>query len=252
MLPSWLNWFRPVVNALRGPVNGRTALRWKAPDKRVLPLTLEERLQRALTWADREAKLANEPERTLYRLDAGKNGGRNPFADHPGSLWKDEEGNTHRSLDCVGAVCYWDGIDRYQPETFPIYGGWMNTDAILLDARGWHGVKPKDWERRVELAPRSWWEVVHRPYPGCNLVYGSVNRGGAGGRIGHIAKVVSLDSSIPMTSRDYWEAMMIVHCSAGNSATLGHAIAKTNALAFYGRDRQGRAKDTAFIDLVSY
>lgn len=110
-----------------------------------------------------------------YRLETA-NGGKNPFAQNCGD-WS--YGNRTMTADCVGAVCFWLGIDRYQPdpEVFPEYGGWMNTDSIIqhadADAALW---------RRLRLG--------ESPRAGDVLVSPSTRKLLGGRKPGHIGLIV--------------------------------------------------------------
>lgn len=114
-------------------------------------------------------------------------GGNNPSAKGPGTA-------PGVSSDCVGFVAWACGFDRYQPGRFEYYGGWINTDSMLLDATGKQGF----FKPMLELI-----------YPHL-IVYPSTFREGKRVRVGHVGLVV--------------DAGRVVHCSAGNQRRLGRAI----------------------------
>jgi hypothetical protein len=251
ILSSALTVFTRTLTSLKpNPVPGKTAPRFKAPPKRFKEMTTEEQLRRTKRLLDEEARLAHDEDRCLYRLDPGKNGGRDPHALDPASQWTDGD-DVFRSLDCSGYYFYVTGADRFQPETFPHYGGYMNTDSVLLDARGWAGTRTQDYRERQKRAKQAWWRVV-APRAGCGVVYGSVDRNGDEPRVGHIGKVMYVDTSIPVTEPLFWEQMRVAHCSSGNARQFGHAIAETNGMIWFNPDKYGRPKHAAFVDLVDY
>lgn len=133
-----------------------------------------------------------------YALGAG---GRNPRSNTPA--------DSRNRCDCSGFVCWALGIDRRTDH--PLYtafnGGWINTDAIVFDARQPTGLF------RPALAVE----------PGVLLVYGSPGRG----RYGHIAIVSDVDGQA--------NVRRIIHCASGNFTRHGDAVAETDAAVFNGR-----------------
>lgn len=115
-----------------------------------------------------------------YRLETA-NGGKNPFAQNCGD-WS--YGDRTMTADCVGAVCFWLGIDRYQPDpnVFPEYGGWMNTDSIIEHAQALHWPPADLWRPVVgPLLPVRAGDVLVSPS----------TRKPLGGRVpGHIGLIV--------------------------------------------------------------
>ena len=77
--------------------------------------------------------------KTTYILGAG---GRDPKASTPLTKRNGAVGS-----DCVGFTSWALGHDRFQPESFPYYDGWINTDSLIMDANG----------------ERSWYEPIARP-----------------------------------------------------------------------------------------
>ncbi len=87
------------------------------------------------------------------------NGGKDPTAPDPADRWS-KPGSTfvNRTCDCVGAVAWGGGWDRYQRERFAhVYDGWINTDSMRIDAHG---------EARC-------FRRIDRPEPGAIIVYAS-------------------------------------------------------------------------------
>src|SRR5262245_30051452 len=81
-----------------------------------------------------------------YRL-RNYNGGRDPFATDPATRWTDEHGFRHATCDCAGFAAWCLGFDRYQPEHFPYWGGWINTDSAI-----WEALHDARWFKAIELA----------------------------------------------------------------------------------------------------
>lgn len=117
--------------------------------------------------------------------------------------------------DCIGFVMWCLGIDRYQPKTFPLYGGWMNTDSIIADARG----------------GQTWWTEVPRwqAVAGDLVVYPS-SRLGSKGHVGIVADVRKAQQSLGKTPTSEWtDCLDIVHCSSGHQRSLGYSISLERA-----------------------
>jgi hypothetical protein len=154
-----------------------------------------------------------------YRLK-DFNGGKNPKAPHPATVWyeKDVGGVSHerRTCDCIGGASWIGGWDRFQPVRFShLYGGWINTDSMLMDARG-------SKKCFVELS---------KPEPGCYVVCAS---GSPGHRVGHIGTVVSVPQYWNPSDRGCWEALKIVDVASrspkrANGLTTGRGWYGTNA-----------------------
>jgi hypothetical protein len=87
--------------------------------------------------ANRAELLAGAWDPTIwYFLDAEKgtrNGGRDPTARDCATHWKDGNGKPWATTDCTGLVCWALGIPR-KLKRFKQYGGYINTDAAILDA----------------------------------------------------------------------------------------------------------------------
>lgn len=124
-----------------------------------------------------------------YSMIRGRNGGRDPYAADPRS-------RGYNSADCIGFAFWAFGIDRYQPD-FPFYGGWINTDSMMMDAMA----------KRMFFVPLAEIEYPHM------IVYpsGTKQEVAAGlPRIGHIG--VAIDDK------------RVIHCSYSNDRLLGHGV----------------------------
>lgn len=76
-----------------------------------------------------------------YYLLKDHNGGKDPTAADPFDRWPhagaDGISREARTADCIGGASWCGGFDRYQPVRFAhLYGGWINTDSMILDAQG--------------------------------------------------------------------------------------------------------------------
>lgn len=143
-----------------------------------------------------------------YRLK-DHNGGKDPTALNHGTVWHetDAKGVKHPRLtsDCVGGMAWACGFDRYQPELFKhLYGGWINTDSMLLDARD-QGLC---------------FELLDRPEPGCLIVFGS---GTGGHRVGHVGGVIEVPAEWDARSIECWKGLRIVDQA---SRTPGNAVSR--------------------------
>lgn len=170
----------------------------------ILPLTVEQRIRRALylsqaadssvldSWVENPSFKCPD---IYYRLK-DYNGGKNPKAPHPASIWyeKDENGipRERRTCDCIGGAAWIGGWDRYQPVRFShLYGGWINTDSMLMDANG----------------PRKCFAKIDRPVPGCYVVCAS---GSPGHKVGHIGTVISVPDNWDASRRESWQLLSVV------------------------------------------
>lgn len=184
----------------------------------VVPLSRQQRIQRALylaglcdvgmldPWVRRDGS-KHCPDG--YYLLKDHNGGKDPTAPDPFDYWS-KEGSTfvNRTADCIGGAAWIGGWDRYQPIRFAhIYGGWINTDSMRIDARG-----------AMKCFVR-----IPTPEPGCYVVAGSGSRGHA---IGHIGTVVGGCEGFDARRRSCWEALEVVDVAsrgtrAANQLTTG-------------------------------
>lgn len=157
-------------------------------------------------------------------------GGRNPFASDPQGLVT-RHGIKRRGLDCSGLVCHALGLDRFQ-EGYPLNGGWINTDAIVSDARG----------------PQYLFQLTEHPEIGMVLVFPGidVDHDGDRDRIGHTAIV----SGVPAEwnpDRPQWHLLTILDCAPSNSSKVPKAkgdVAEHHAHYFGGKKTfRGRTMD---------
>jgi hypothetical protein len=145
---------------------------------------------------ERARRIATKP--SVYVLGAG---GRDPKADVPFTKRDGKYGS-----DCVGFTCWCLGHDRYQPATFTAYTGWINTDSLMMDARG----------------SQQWYAAIKRPGPGDVVVFPSIVKDGHRKRMGHIALVVSVPHDMPAdvyalsdTERRSWLLRVgVIDCAA--------------------------------------
>lgn len=133
-----------------------------------------------------------------YRLGEG---GRDPS--RPSCATPDERGRP--SSDCIGFVAWASGIDRFRPGVFRTYGGWINTDSAIADARSHRDVFVEVPRWQADVGD---WVVYGARYLGLDK--------------GHVGVVVS---TIGRVGIQHWdERLGIAHCSSGNQRTLGYGI----------------------------
>ncbi len=154
------------------------------------------------------------------RYELGE-GGRNPANPNCAT-----SGRRHSiASDCIGFAAWCSGIDRYQPARFRTYGGWINTDSAIIDARG-----PGDAFTEV---PR--WDAV----PGDWVVYPSRFRGLQKGHVGVVARVLE---AVPR-QRVWTDRLVIAHCSAGADRKFGYSISYLEVGSFTSRATVLRLKE---------
>lgn len=149
-----------------------------------------------------------------YVLGAG---GKDPHASDPRS-----EKDGKFGLDCTGGDSYASAIARFQ-KNFPLYGGWINTDSIVADARG----------------DQVLFELLDKPVRGCGLVFCGIDfdHDGDRERIGHKAWVSAIDPSFDPKHPDY--RLVTIWDCAGSNSTLAGAVGdvmKHPAGYFNGKD----------------
>jgi hypothetical protein len=150
----------------------------------------------------------------FYRL-AYPNGGTDPTAPDPAARWSNP-GSTFVNItaDCIGGASWCGGWDRKQPMRFAhLYSGSINTDSMLLDARG---------ERRC-------FEPVDRPAPGLFVVCAS---GSPGHKVGHIGTIVSVPAEWDAKLRECWEAIGVVDVASRGAGV--RANKRTTARGWFG------------------
>jgi hypothetical protein len=169
-------------------------------------------VSRADAAVTRARRAAASP--SLYVLGAG---GRDPKARTPHT-----KRNGLTGSDCVGFTSWCLQHDRYQPETFELYDGWINTDSLMTDARG----------------ARSWYAEVDTPKPGDVVVFPSIHKDGKRIRMGHIALVVEVPDKMPanvftlkaLERREWLARAKVIDCAAASSRK-PYAIKETTAAA---------------------
>jgi hypothetical protein len=155
---------------------------------------------------------------SFYILGAG---GRSPTADTPFTV---RDGRT--GSDCVGFTCWCLSHDRYQPKTFTTYGGWINTDSLMMDAHG----------------PCEWYAPQPKPEPGDVVVFPSLHHDGKMTRMGHIALVVDVPAdmpddvyALPAAERRQWlTRVRVIDCAAAHGR-VPHAVSETTAAASWDK-----------------
>lgn len=171
----------------------------------VVPLLRTQRVRRALYLAGlctiddldpyvrRDGAEKHCPD-IFYRLK-DYNGGKDPTAAHPADVWyeTDKQGVRHerRTGDCISAAAWIGGWDRYQPQRFGFYSGWINTDSMRMDAAG----------------PAKCFARIHSPESGCYVVAGSGSRGHA---IGHIGTIIGGCDDFDASKLECWQALEVV------------------------------------------
>lgn len=193
----------------------------------VLGLNAQQRLARALylagetelsTLDDFVRRDASTPAKCpdIYYLLKDHNGGKDPTASDPADRWT-ESGRAfvNRTCDCIGGACWVGGWDRYQPVRFAyLYGGWINTDSMLMDARG----------------KQKCFRTIPEPEPGCYVVCAS---GSPGHRIGHIGTVVGVPTNWRPDARSCWAEMGVVDVAY---RTPNPANRRTTAVGWFATD----------------
>lgn len=184
----------------------------------VLPLTQEQVAARARYLAGLAIASALDPYvrapamhcvEGYYQLK-DHNGGKDPTAADPFDRWpfqaKDGSWLTAITADCIGGAAWCGGFDRFQPIRFShIYGGWVNTDSMLMDARG----------------PAKCFVEVDRPEVGCFVVCKSGSRGHV---VGHIGTIVSVPAEWTRKERECWKAIGVVDVASTGSGNRANTL----------------------------
>lgn len=144
-----------------------------------------------------------------YYLLSEHNGGKDPTAPDPFDRWSNP-GSTfvNRTGDCIGGASWCGGFDRYQPVRFAhLYGGWINTDSMLLDATG----------------PRKCFEPLVAPVAGCFLVAPTGSPGFE--KCGHIITLHTVPDVFDIDDIACWKATLgcdVAALGAGKRANTTH------------------------------
>lgn len=157
--------------------------------------------------------------RIRYRL-ADHQGGRDPHADDCASHWHSLIKRIPLATsDCAGFVAWCLGFDRYQPKTFATYGGWINCDSALIDARA-----------NCQL-----FHAVLTPEPGDLVVFPSIDldRDGKRDRYGHTGLVTYVG---PRWTPGAWSMLRVAHCSSLSDQRFDRAIMETAGLVWARRE----------------
>lgn len=167
-----------------------------------------------------------------YRLEY-PNGGTDPTASDPFARWsKPGSSFINITADCIAGALWCQGVDRKQPERFPIWGGAINCDSLLMDARD----------------QAACFRLLDRPEPGCMLVYDSVDydHDGDRDRVGHIMTITDVPAEWDPASLECWRAIK----GADVAARRGRANMATTGLGWFGLDKRGVPKDSQFVRCV--
>ena len=192
----------------------------------VLPLMGSDRLNRmrylggllTIDRLDGLVRKAGAPKECpdIYYLLTKHNGGKDPTASDPASRWKKLfRSFVNVTCDCIGGMAWCGGWDRYQPVRFShIYGGWINTDSMIMDATG----------------PAKCFKVIHRPEPGCYVVFNSQNS--LHGK-GHIGGIIEIPEEYEPHNRSWWKKLTVVDVA---HRTPHPANAVTTGLTWYNHN----------------
>ena len=180
----------------------------------IIPISAKQAVTRALLATLSPAR---------YKLGAG---GKDPSLPYPMSSLDGVFGS-----DCVGFVAWALGFDRFQEKEFSTFGGWINTDSILLDAAG----------------NREFFEFTDKPRAGDLVVFPSLLKDGKRIRIGHVALVTETKTNTAAWTDNLWrreksdrasylEKIIVIDCSANILRKLaGYAIQQTTAAASWNK-----------------
>lgn len=168
------------------------------------------------TWAQARARWQSFIKLPIrYKLSAG---GRDPRADDPRS-----EVDGVNGLDCSGAHAAARRFARKQ-KNFRYYGGWVNTDSMIADARG-----------KQDL-----YEPLDRPVPGAVLVFCGIDidNDGKRNRVGHVADVDEIAATFDPKHPNFLY-VTIFDCAGSNSELPGSDsdVARHPAGYFNGKDK---------------
>lgn len=138
------------------------------------------------------------------------NGGKDPTAIDPFDRWRKPDSlQVNRTADCA-AIQWTQGNDRYQPDV-RVYGGWLNTDSIIIDATGKQQV----------------YKAVPKPARGGLVVCASGSRGHA---IGHVGGTPDGDDQFDYNDRRCWERLGVIDIA---SRGINRANRRSTALGWF-------------------
>lgn len=170
----------------------------------VLPLTDEQRVARmrylaqlaSIDTLDSYARKDGAPSfcPDIYYLLKDHNGGKDPTAPDPADRWSNAGSQfVNRTCDCIGGQAWCGGWDRDQPNIPDPsgYGGEINTDSMLIDARG------KALRFRILAAPK----------PGCMVVWAT---GDGGMKMGHIGGVIGVPDHWDPKNPACWAEVVVI------------------------------------------
>ena len=136
-----------------------------------------------------------------YRMGSG---GMDPSGTTPAGL--------DGALDCSGFSAWALGFSRQSKDPFylKVAGSWVNTDAMVLDAKD----------------PRGFLARIPQPKVGCLILYG---KGWGGHKVGHVGIVTKVSDPDPEGTR---LPLRVVHCNSKSYRETGDAIAETGPEVF--------------------
>jgi len=178
-------------------------------------------------WGARVRARSIEGNKARYKLSAG---GKDPSAPAPFTTVDGVYGS-----DCIGFVLWTIGLSRYQPQvtegTIGSYGGWINTDSAIGDAR----------------TARVFFEVTHTPKAGDLVVFPGIVKNGKRVRIGHVGLITETKISTADWTPHIWERparerakflskLVVIDCAAAFLRRLsGYAVKETTAAASWNK-----------------
>jgi len=175
----------------------------------------------------------------IYYLLHDHNGGKDPTASDPADRWstqaeldryaRDKKAErpgglaarlpfVNRTCDCVGGAAWCGGWDRFQNQRFAhLYDGWINTDSMILDARG----------------PARCFVSIGRPVSGTYIVCAS---GSLHHAVGHVGVVIGygLAEWDPLDA-ECWRAIDVVNVAAYHDGVeASRANRRTTGVGWFG------------------
>jgi len=159
-----------------------------------------------------------------YRLNGEKdklppyNGGKDPTAADPFDRWKKPGGKTTNiTADCIGGASWCGGFDRLQEKRFDLYDGWVNTDSMLMHARG----------------KASCFVLLDKPTTGAFIVCPSKS---PGHKVGHIGVIVEVPAEWDAEIAECWRLVKVVDVASRGAS---RANVETTAAGWYQARKLG-------------